>query len=598
MNKLAIFLIFLLFLPVSVQGQAVGIQVLPTDAATYPLVIDVRDFGAMGNGVTDDTAEIQAALSSAIDGDIVFFPGGVYIISSVFAAITENINISGTGATLDASARLTDNVFTFNSVTDCTVSGLTYAGEETLAAFSGAVEADVFGFIRLTSCTNVRVENIKVSKCGSGIMLNSCTDCIVDDVSFTGIFTTEKAGDNFASAVRIYSGTGNKVTNVYAVNSGSCVTGVQTINDTIISHCSGTGFRDNAIYISSGLNCQVIGCNFWGLDSECDSGVKARGSRHIVSNNYIVGSDNGITITGMGDTPDAYGANGHGTVCQGNVISACTRNGVRVYSVDGLFCRDVSIIGNTFNDMVNPGGYASVLAYVERGLIIHSNIINGNTSDYAIVAAGTGTDIAIAPDISIVNNILTACSGDGIRAVDITKSVISFNIFSAITSGHAIDIRNVTDSTFIGNSYPESNKAVIYDSATYANYRNVYTFNHGELEVAAARQITNRLYANYNTSATQMTLGATDATPSVEGGGVFITGAAGALDVTDFDDPVRGQVITILGADGGNTTVKHNVAKVNLVGAADWVSANGASLVLWYDGTDWCEISRSAPTMA
>ena len=95
-----------------------------------------------------------------------------------------------------------------------------------------------------------------------------------------------------------------------------------------------------------------------------------------------------------------------------------------------------------------------------------------------------------------------------------------------------------------------------------------------------------------------MTFGATDGTPSVEGGSVFLTGATAALDVTDFHDPVRGQVIRIFGADGGNTTVKHNVALINLVGAADWVSANGASLVLWYDGTDWCEISRSAPTMA
>ena len=50
MNKIAIFLIFLFFLPVSVQGQAVGIQVLPTDEATYPLVVDVRRFVAGSEG--------------------------------------------------------------------------------------------------------------------------------------------------------------------------------------------------------------------------------------------------------------------------------------------------------------------------------------------------------------------------------------------------------------------------------------------------------------------------------------------------------------------------------------------------------------------
>ena len=595
MNKIA-FLFFLLF-PAVVFGQAIGIQVLPTDEATYPLVVDVRSFGATGDGVTNDTAAIQAALDSAVGGEVVFFSSGTYIISDVFDVIAVNINIIGSGATLDASVRLTDNVFTFNSVSNCVISGLIYAGEETLAAFSGAVEADVFGFIRLTSCTNVRVENIRVSKCGSGIMLNSCTDCIVDDVSFTGVFTEEKVGDNFASAVRIYSGTGNKVSNVYAVNSGSCVTGVATINDTVISHCSGTGFRDNCIYISSGLNCQVIGCNFWGLDSECDTGVKARGSRHIVSNNYIAGSYNGITITGMGDTPDAYEANGHGTICQGNVISACTCNGIRVYSVDGLFCRDVSIIGNTFNDMVNPGGYSSILAYVERGLIVHSNIINGNTSDYAITVSGTGTDIGTTPNVSIMNNVLTDCSGEGMRLSDLTASVVASNIFVNCTD-EAIDIRNVTNSIFMGNTWPEAGKVLIRDDDAYTNTGNLYIHNHGEIYIDAAQQLVNRLRYNYNTTSVSMKFGAADATPTVEGGGEFLTNAAGALNVTDFDDGVVGDVIKILGADAGNTTVKHDVSKINLVGAADWVSANGASLVLWYDGVDWCEISRSAPTMA
>lgn len=51
---------------------------------TEPWYLDVRDYGATGNGSTDDTAAIQAALNTAesYGGGIVFFPPGTYLISA------------------------------------------------------------------------------------------------------------------------------------------------------------------------------------------------------------------------------------------------------------------------------------------------------------------------------------------------------------------------------------------------------------------------------------------------------------------------------------------------------------------------------------
>ena len=49
--------------------------------------VSVKDFGAEGDGVTDDTASIQAAIDAAPFGGSVYFPSGKYIIS---AAITVN----------------------------------------------------------------------------------------------------------------------------------------------------------------------------------------------------------------------------------------------------------------------------------------------------------------------------------------------------------------------------------------------------------------------------------------------------------------------------------------------------------------------------
>lgn len=65
--------------------------VLEHIGARMPFEINVRDFGAQGDGVTDDTAAIQAAFNSLtsaapyglyVGGAVVYFPAGTFIISS------------------------------------------------------------------------------------------------------------------------------------------------------------------------------------------------------------------------------------------------------------------------------------------------------------------------------------------------------------------------------------------------------------------------------------------------------------------------------------------------------------------------------------
>ncbi|GEM_PF-7069536 len=54
---------------------------------------NVRDFGATGDGDTDDSSAIQAALDATANGGRVFFPLGIY-------RITVTLNVSGKGLTL------------------------------------------------------------------------------------------------------------------------------------------------------------------------------------------------------------------------------------------------------------------------------------------------------------------------------------------------------------------------------------------------------------------------------------------------------------------------------------------------------------------
>jgi len=46
-------------------------------------VVSVKDFGATGNGVTDDTAAVQAAINASTSNNRVYFPPGIYLCGQV-----------------------------------------------------------------------------------------------------------------------------------------------------------------------------------------------------------------------------------------------------------------------------------------------------------------------------------------------------------------------------------------------------------------------------------------------------------------------------------------------------------------------------------
>jgi hypothetical protein len=76
--------------------------------------VSVKDFGAIGDGVTDDTAAIQDAIDAiATAGGELLFPAGTYLITSSISktfADGVNIQIRGYGAKIDATAVSSLNV--------------------------------------------------------------------------------------------------------------------------------------------------------------------------------------------------------------------------------------------------------------------------------------------------------------------------------------------------------------------------------------------------------------------------------------------------------------------------------------------------------
>ena len=78
-----------------------------------PVVVDVRDHGGVGDGVTDDTAALQSALDAAAEagGGAVWVPSGTWRVQDVLNLSASGVVLRGEGpesTSLDIGVSLTD----------------------------------------------------------------------------------------------------------------------------------------------------------------------------------------------------------------------------------------------------------------------------------------------------------------------------------------------------------------------------------------------------------------------------------------------------------------------------------------------------------
>ena len=81
------------------RGSGIGAVTRAADAKAGDIV-SVMDYGATGNGVTDDTVAIQNAFNNAPVGSALYFPGGTYLVSAVGGGpnaltLTRPVSLSG-----------------------------------------------------------------------------------------------------------------------------------------------------------------------------------------------------------------------------------------------------------------------------------------------------------------------------------------------------------------------------------------------------------------------------------------------------------------------------------------------------------------------
>jgi hypothetical protein len=82
---------------VNVQYDPAGTGAVTTNVqAKLRQVVSVKDFGAVGNGTTDDTAAIQAAIDATVGGGTLLLPVGTYLVSDTLT-FTSVITFQGQG---------------------------------------------------------------------------------------------------------------------------------------------------------------------------------------------------------------------------------------------------------------------------------------------------------------------------------------------------------------------------------------------------------------------------------------------------------------------------------------------------------------------
>jgi parallel beta-helix repeat protein len=154
--------------------------------------VSVKDFGAVGDGVADDTAAITLAIKS---NRKILFPTGTYSVSSsiTFSTLT-NFEINGNGSDVSiikyTNAVFTNHGFNFQGCTNFEISGITI-DQNSNTSFN-----NLFAPMRIVSSSNFNiVKNNFINHTYVGLALDSVSNFVVDDNYIAK--TTQTNGVNY-----------------------------------------------------------------------------------------------------------------------------------------------------------------------------------------------------------------------------------------------------------------------------------------------------------------------------------------------------------------------------------------------------------------
>ena len=362
-------------------------------------VVSVKDFGAVGDGVTDDTAAIQAAITAvnAAGGGTVFVPhtADSYILASRLY-VSANVKLQGENKSFLKCTNA-------SSGGDIGISGSNVELNDLKIQIAGSQCV----FLSASSVSNITVDN-----------------CWLYDTAHTGIMFQANVTD--VSNIRlknniISGGTYGILFNSSLTGSGAQITGNTMYDNKCIELNVTSGSWTDTII--SGNTLDSSGSN--GSSDAFAIGI-AKGKRVVVSNNNIV--DSYLEAIHIEDDSQYV-------VIEGNTINttAVTKEGILILQVSGGTSANHIVEGNTIKCTGTASGNTGILCVNDANGSAKNVSITGNT----IVNFETGISLGNGlSHNSAVNNTVVGATVTGISAREFT-GITDNNTFDSCTKIYA-----------------------------------------------------------------------------------------------------------------------------------------------------------------
>lgn len=298
-------------------------------------------FGAKGDGITNDTKAVQAAIDYASKNEkhkTVFIPEGIYSVKDL--RLKKNVNLIGTGEKsvllADPSSKTWGGILHCINLDSFSIEGITFDGNKPIVPGSGK-EGTVN--IWIDTCTDVNIKNcIFQNNWYLGICIKSSNNIIVEDSQFInldcGILTAREPSSNLVIHNNYFDGA--------------------EYSEPVSIYGMAKGYHENITITDNVIKNHTKG-----------SGILVRAAKNVtIKNNTIENCSSGIYLSSVSYNNEEFGV--YDTVIEDNIIKNTVCEGILIKNINNS-----KIINNT---IIDAGTFSIYSHYINQTEIASNSI--------------------------------------------------------------------------------------------------------------------------------------------------------------------------------------------------------------------------------